>query len=120
MKFPKLTFKKIKFYLLRRAVCLVFFLIGSSFVPYLWCNREANTFFDDSYEHQMALQRGVASWVKQDLDLEDYTTGSSKFNGEWLFGTYIMSGLGFCQMTIIHPELKKRNISLIERCIERI
>jgi hypothetical protein len=31
-----------------------------------------------------------------------------------------MSGLGFSQMTIIHPELKKRNIPLIERCIEKI
>ena len=120
MKLPELTFKKIKIYLLRRAVCLVFFLIGISFIPYLWCNREANTFFDDSYEHQITLQRGVESWVQQDLGLIDYTTGSSKFNGEWLFGTYLMSGLGFGQMAIIHPELKKRNIPLIERCIDKI
>jgi hypothetical protein len=120
MKFPKLTFTKIRSYLLKRAVCLVLFLIGISFVPYLWCNRGANTFFDDSFEHQVVLQRGVESWVKQELRLEDYKTGSSKFNGEWLFGTYLMSGLGFCQMTIIHPELKQHNIPLIERCIEKI
>ena len=120
MKLPKRAFQKIKRYLLRRAIALILFFIGISFVPYLWCSREASTYFVDSYEHQLALQRGVESWVEKDLSLEDYATGSSQFSGEWLFGTYLMAGLGFCQMTIVHPELKERNIPLIERCIEKI
>ncbi len=120
MKIPKLTFPKIKHSLLRKAIGLVIFCLGISFVPYFWCSRGADTFFDNSYEHQFALQQGVESWAKQDLGLEDYSTSSMKFNGEWLFGTYLMSGLGFCQMTIIHPKLKMRNASLINRCIEKI
>jgi hypothetical protein len=120
IKFPKLTFQKIRYYLLTRTVSAIFFLIGISFIPYLWCHREANRYFDDSYAHQLVLQRGVESWIKQDLNLDDYATGSNKFNGEWLFGTYLMSGLGFGQMAMIHPELKAHNLPLIEGCIEKI
>lgn len=108
-----------KYYLWRGTIALALVLTGTSFLPYLWCSREANPVFDDSYKHQLALQRGVESWVRQDLDLGDYTTGSSLFSGEWLFGTYLMAGLGFCQMTI-HPELKEHNTPLIERCISKI
>jgi hypothetical protein len=42
------------------------------------------------------------------------------FDGEWLFGSYMMSGMGFGQIAVQHPGLKEKNVALMELCIENI
>ena len=118
MCFP--DWKTLREYLFMRVLGLSLFLLGISFLPYFWCSREADSYFDDSYERQLALQAGTESWLKRSLGINDYKTSSKQFSGEWLFGTYLMAGLGFGQMALLHPGLKERNIPLVEECIAKI
>jgi hypothetical protein len=69
---------------------------------------------------QVQLARGVQSWLERDLTRGHYTTGSSQFNGEWLFGTYLMAGLGFGQMALQHPELQEQSLASMRTCIHRL
>lgn len=68
-----------------------------------------------------SLARGVESQVLTgNLGRDDFATGSDRFNGEWVFGSYLMAGIGFGQMAIEHPELGKSHADLMDRCIERL
>jgi len=106
--------------LLQIAACAALLLLGASFIPSLWCSREAGAAFEDSLKIQEPVQKGVEEWLSRGISAKDYDTGFSQFDGEWLFGTYFMAGMGFVQMAELHPELKARNIPLAERCIEGI
>jgi hypothetical protein len=54
------------------------------------------------------------------LTPEDFRTSSTQFSGEWLFGSYLMAGIGFSQMAIEHPELRDSLSALSRQCIERL
>jgi hypothetical protein len=72
-------------------------------------------------ETQLRLARGVERLVLgNELSRSRFHTGSQQFNGEWLFGTYLMAGLGFGQMALEHPELRERHTLLMSQCIERL
>jgi hypothetical protein len=107
-------------FLIRTLVSVALLLAGVSFVPYLWCSRNADAWYRGDAELQQELARGVEEWVSTDLTRGHFSTGSSQFNGEWLFGTYLMAGLGFGQMALEHPELKERHVELMAQCIEKI
>lgn len=52
--------------------------------------------------------------------MTDFHTGDEVFNGEWLFGSYLMAGFGFGQMALARPEEAPRYRALMETCIERL
>lgn len=62
----------------------------------------------------------MEQWIAKDLRRENYSTGDNQFNGEWLFGTYLMAGLGYGQMILDHPEWRARYLPLMEICVEKI
>ncbi len=66
---------------------------------------------------QRELARTVVQQLKQGLDTEDYETGNELFNGEWLFGTHLMAGIGLCQVVKQHPETAAEWNPAIEQCI---
>jgi len=96
------------------------FLAGVGTVPRWWCGRDASRWYAGDIVVQEQLSRGVEHWLKADLSRTNFSTGSGQFNGEWLFGTYLMAGLGFGQTALEHPEWRGRHVPLMERCIERI
>jgi hypothetical protein len=89
-------------------------------LPPLWCGREAKAWLDGDVGLETKLARGVERWIESDLSINDYRTGSRTFNGEWLFGTYLMAGMGFGQTALSHPECRARHIRLMARCIDRL
>ena len=106
--------------LARGLVAAVLFAAGVSYLPYLWCSRGADRWFDGELALQARLGRGVEAWIERGLSRSDFKTGSRQFDGEWLFGSYLMAGLGFVQTAREHPELRERHIRLAETCIARL
>lgn len=96
------------------------FVLGVSFVPYWWCSRQADACYQGDAILQQKLARGVETWVEKGLARRDFHTGSSQFDGEWLFGSYLMAGFGFAQSARAHPSLRERHVRLLEVCITRL
>ena len=89
-------------------------------VPHRWCGREADAWFRGERELHERLARGVERWVREDLDQDDFATGDDRFNGEWLFATYMMAGMGFGQTAQEHPDLLEPHVELMSLCIDRL
>ncbi|MCB9760348.1 MAG: hypothetical protein H6739_10970 [Alphaproteobacteria bacterium] len=79
----------------------------------------AGALFDGDAARQQALGEGVATWVAAPLQASDYQTGGALYDGEWWFGTYMMSAMGFGQLALEHPEARDRWIAEMERALER-
>jgi hypothetical protein len=93
---------------------------GISFLPSLWCGRGASKFYHSDKASLEGVSAAVERWVSADLGRKDFRTRSQVFDGEWLFGTYMMAGMGFGQAAILHPEFADRNVGLMELCIEKL
>lgn len=107
-------------WLLRQAVGVVVFATALYLIPHRWCALGARAWFDGELPVQQRLARGVEENLRAEVDITRYATGSGVFDGEWLFGTYQMAGLGFAQTALEHPELRARHVELIELCVERM
>jgi hypothetical protein len=94
---------------------------GIRFIPAWWCSRGADAWFDGALATQQKLAAGVEqSVLREGVHISDFTTTNELFNGEWLFGSYMMAGMGFGQMALEHPELKSKNAALMAECIEHV
>ena len=102
------------------ALTALLFVTGVSYVPFLWCSRDSSRWYAGDRELQEQLARGVEHWLDSDLGRQSFHTGSPQFDGEWLFGTFLMAGFGFGQTALQHPESKDRHVKLMERCIVQI
>lgn len=89
-------------------------------VPVSWCARDAGEWFDGEAQVQRELARSVIAQCEAGLTTGDFHTGSELFDGEWLFGTYLMAGIGLCQVAVAKPEMKSECLPVIEKCIEGI
>jgi hypothetical protein len=116
----KQLFSQWRYHLVRQLVSLVLFVAGVSFLPYFWCARHARDWFDGDKARQEELAKGVAHWLEEGVTRSSFDTGSQQFNGEWLFGTYMMAGMGYGQMILQHPESRDTYLPLMERCLDRL
>ena len=118
MKFfyPKTLWRKVS----RCFFALIIFVLGIATIPHHWCSRQSNLWFDGDKRLQQGLAASVERWIKSDLTRENFTTGSSQFNGEWLFGTYVMAGLGYGQVAIEQPENRAHYLELMRQCIDSL
>lgn len=96
------------------------FLVTLWTVPVWWCKRGAAEWFAGGRETQDRLARTVAAQIEAGLSAADYHTKSELFDGEWLFGTYLMAGIGFCQIVQQHPEDLEKWRPSIETCIRQL
>ena len=113
-------FQAFRNYLLRLVISSALLLLGVSFVPFLWCARDWRVWFEGDKAHQEALARGMGHWLKGGVMLSSFDTGSQQFNGEWLFGTYMMAGMGYGQMILQHPSCRNEYLPLMEQCVDRL
>ena len=74
--------------------------------------------------HELVVQRQLAQTVvlqlNSNLSPADYKTGSARFDGEWLFGTHLMAGIGLCQIALQHPETAAEWTPAIEQAIRSL
>jgi hypothetical protein len=104
----------------RDVVSLGALLAGLWFIPSWWCGREAAGYYEGQIGPVSRLADGVGAWMDRDLQLADYTTGEALFDGEWMFGTYMMAGMGFGQSAVMHPVLREAHLTRMEQCIDRL
>jgi hypothetical protein len=101
-------------------VAVLAFFVGTAWVAEPWCGRQAERWLSGDRELELKLSRSVSRWVDGSLDEASFSTGSTRFDGEWLFGTYLMAGLGLGQMVRAHPELAPELVPRMDACIERL
>ena len=80
--------------LCRWAVQGLVFLLVTWWLPAWWCGRGADVWFAGEAQQQAAMLASIEHWVDRELSSDDFGTGSELFNGEWLFGTYMMAAMG--------------------------
>lgn len=93
---------------------------GAVIVPHRWCAWQARPWLRHDPVVEARLANGVAGWVKDGVAGQAFQTGDAQFDGEWLFGTYVMAGLGFGQSALRHPETKAEYGRLMEQCIAHL
>jgi hypothetical protein len=83
-------------------------LLVLSIVPRNIVGRDADALYTD--DRGTVLQRAdrVVAHVKSGVVASDFTTGSSRFDGEWAFGTYQMAILGLSQVSQTFPDAASR------------
>jgi hypothetical protein len=87
-------------------------------VPHRWCGRDARAWFGNERDCQLSLARGVEQSVLADaMDATSFSTGSARFDGEWLFGSYLMAGIGYSQLAMLHPDQRDWCRTRSEACI---
>lgn len=70
---------------------------------------------------QSSLANGSLSWVEsRKLSASSFATSDDLFDGEWLFGTYFMTGMGLGQVALEHPELQHEYARQMDVCIESL
>lgn len=104
----------------RWLTCCALFVMGLLIAPQPVCARESSSWYRGDLERQSTLARGVERWIDGDLAQSKFKTGSSRIDGEWLFATYMMGGMGFGQMALEHPELREQNGRRMVHCIEKL
>ena len=87
--------------------------------PWL-CRRGGDAAWEGDVETHRALAAGVARFTDGELGREDFTTGSALFDGEWLFGTHMMAGMGFGQTALAHPALRDAHAPRVARAIDAL
>lgn len=102
----------------RALVALLAFVLGFATVPHRVCERHASRWFDGDPAKIDTLAASVARWTMADLTPASFATGSSRFNGEWLFATYMMAAMGFGQLALERPDTRDANVTRMEHCID--
>ncbi|RYZ05116.1 MAG: hypothetical protein EOO73_21150 [Myxococcales bacterium] len=69
---------------------------------------------------QVDLARQVASKSLAGVGANDFHTGSARFDGEWAFGTHLMTTLGLGQVALEHPELRAELLPAMSHAVERM
>lgn len=90
------------------------------FAPSQWHGRHAEALWNDDLDLQRAMARGVDGWRHRGLNADDLLTGSQRFDGEWLFGTYMMAALGYAQLAKADPEHHHAYMRAMEDCIDQL
>lgn len=104
----------------RHLLAILAFVFGLAVVPHRICERDADAFFDGATEPASALAASVANASTQTLAPSTFATGSTRFDGEWLFGTSMMAAMGFGQMVLAHPETRDENLARMERSLDAL
>ncbi len=74
------------------------------YLSFNWCARLSNEFYVTNNTSFESMNNGINYWLKKEMGRENFKTGSDRFNGEWLFGTYLMTAIGKCQYALNFPE----------------
>jgi len=109
----------------RALLALLAFVMGLGTVPHRVCERDAAAYYDGETKQVDALAASVSRWTGEELAPSAFATGSSRFDGEWLFGTYMMAAMGFGQVALASNEpgsasesRRAESVARMERCLD--
>ncbi len=91
----------------------------AAIVPRLWGGYAAGSYWQGS-QAQLELSRSTAARIDAGVVATSFRTGSPRFDGEWAFGTLLMSTLGLGQAVLAHPEQRARFVPAMRRSVERL
>lgn len=80
-------------------------LLCAALVPRTVAGVGAGEMWEDG-DAQVELSRHVAETVRSGVAVSSFHTGSARFDGEWAFGTFLMTTLGLGQVVMGHPETR--------------
>jgi hypothetical protein len=101
----------------RALVALLAFVLGFATIPHRVCERDANDWLSPEPALAEPLAKGVARWTTTELQEKSFATGSERFDGEWMFGTYVMAALGFGQLALAQPNTRATQIERMTHCL---
>lgn len=109
----------------RALLALLTFVLGLGTVPHRVCERDAAAYFDGDARQVDALASSVSEWTGKELAPSSFATGSRRFDGEWLFGTYMMAAMGFGQVALASEgeagaARRAESITRMERCLDAL
>jgi hypothetical protein len=110
----------------RALIALLAFVLGLGTIPHRVCERDAAAYFDGETAQVDALAASVSSWTESGLSPDAFATGSTRFDGEWLFGTYMMAAMGFGQVALASDpgrdaagaQRRAASVARMERCLD--
>jgi hypothetical protein len=105
---------------LRFVLTSAVFLLVLRFIPSLWCERGAEAWFVGDREARSNLATAVERWTAKPLDEGAFSSGSPRFDSEWLFGTHMMAAMGFGQLALQHPAERARYLAAMDRCLDKL
>lgn len=101
----------------RSWIFVAVFVVSLVTVPRQLASLGWSASFHDDAERAARLARGVDDWVQKP---GAFSTGSSRFDGEWSFGTYVMAALGHGQVAVKHPELASSSKASMDAALDRL
>ena len=93
------------------------FLLGVRLLAFAY-GYPARALYDGELAAQERLASGMSRWTDGDSSRDQFSTGSARFDGEWLFATHMMGSLGFSQLALQHPERGARYAEAADRSID--
>lgn len=105
---------------LRVAVILACVWATCAVVPRAVVGRDADALFDGELSAQEPLARAVADEVSRGVGVEDFHTGSERFDGEWALASSQMAALGLSQVIAAHPELRARYLPALRAAVDHL
>ena len=113
--------KKIFLNFYARIIIAIFLLIlPIFFIPQWFCSLGANKFYQNDRKVILPLAETVKAYTEREITSKDFSTGSGLFNGEWLFGSYMMTAMGLLQTIQLFPDTKETYLPTIEKCLDKI
>jgi hypothetical protein len=104
----------------RVLLALLAFVLGVATVPHRVCERDAPRYYAGDAAHVDDLARSVERWTRSELGPASFATGSPRFDGEWLLGTYAMAALGFGQVAMEQPLRRAESLARMEACLDAL
>jgi len=107
----------------RTLIALLAFVLGLGTIPHRVCERDAAAYYRGDAAPVDALAASVAQWTGSELSPASFATGSARFDGEWLFGTYMMAAMGFGQVALVSRQdsdeaRAAQNVTRMEHCLD--
>jgi hypothetical protein len=101
----------------RVAILGFVFVLSFVLLPRQVAESGGDEFFHDDPDRAASFAAGVDTWVKKS---GSFSTGSSRFDGEWAFGTHVMASLGFGQVALRHPSLAASSRASMDASLSRL
>ncbi len=90
-------------------------------IPAWFCSTGHQEIWRGERGVQEALGNGACRWMEDGkLSSSSFKTGSTRFDGEWLFGTHLMTAMGLGQIALRHPAAADGCVRRMEKCFDGI
>ena len=102
---------------LPRLLLLAASVVIPSYLPALWCGRDADAWLADESPVQERLAEELIAFEASDDQVRGSSaspnTSKNRFAGEWALVTHQMTALGLAQLCLAHPSYKARYVPVI-------